>query len=160
MARMNDEIEQVLTEIKQKPFQQILPQVNKLKQLLKSHDVNGQDANGDTLLHIVVKSDHFRGHNTIQEGNEKPENVFDLAYLTNHFSPNPFVRNNQGMTPAMLASHLKLTSSWQFLNSYERSYIVRSPSRVIEKISVKCKNLFECMPKVKIFFDSQKERDM
>ena len=136
MAKMTNEILNVLQEIEIEPFQQILPQVNKLKYLLEKEvcDVNAQNSDGDTLLHIAVKSGNLRGHNTIQEGNLNPENMFDLAYLTGRFNPNPFIKNNQGMTPSMLAAHLKLTSAWQFLSSYERSYEAKCQAAIFDAI--------------------------
>lgn len=141
MEKMDSALLQVLQEIEAKPFQQILPQVNQLKSLLEKdkYSVDAQNADGDTLLHIVVKSGNLRGHNTIQykteqEGGATPENVFDIAYLTGHFNPNPFIKNNQGMTPGMLAAHLKLTSAWQFLSSYERSYEAKCQAKIFDAI--------------------------
>ena len=120
MGKMNIRIEQALKEIETLPFQKILPQVNKIKELLsKGCDVDGQDANGDTLLHIAVKSGQLRGHNTIEAGdnqNPRPENVLDVAYLL-RFNPNPLIENKQGLTPSMLAAQKKLTAEWQFLSS-------------------------------------------
>lgn len=135
----------ILKEIETKPFQQILPQVNKLKYLLKGGkcDVDGQNSDGDTLLHIVVKSGNLRGHNTIQEGEMKPENMFDIAYLTGSFNPNPFIKNKKGMTPSMLAAHLKLTSVWQFLTSYEHVYKAKYQEKILEKILSQGNNLNE-----------------
>ena len=136
MTKMTDEMLDVLHEIETKPFQHILPQVNKLKHLLEKGicDVNDQNSDGNTLLHIAVKSGNLRGYNTIQEGNLKLENMVDIAYLTAHFEPNPFIKNNQGMTPGMLAAHLKLTSSWQFLSSYERSYEAKCQAAILKSI--------------------------
>ena len=123
MTKMADEMLDVLREIETKPFQHILPQVNKLKHLLEKGicDVNAKNSDGNTLLHIAVKSGNLRGHNTIQEGNLNPENMFDIAYLTGRFNPNPFIKNNQGMTPGMLAAHLKLTSAWQFFVHFSQA---------------------------------------
>ncbi len=101
--------------------------------LEKGCDVNGQDANGDTLLHILVKSGQFRGHNTIEAGdnqNPRPQNVLDSAYLLK-YRPNPLIENNQGLTPAMLAAQLKQTAEWQFLSSYEQKYIARETARLL-----------------------------
>ena len=136
MEKMDSALLQVLQEIETKSFQQILPQVNQLKSLLEKdkYSVDAQNAVGDTLLHIVVKSGNLRGHNTIQEGNLNPENMFDIAYLTGRFDPNPFIKNNQGMTPSMLAAHLKLTSAWQFLSSYERSYEAKCQAAIFDAI--------------------------
>ena len=141
MTKMTDEMLDVLHEIETKPFQHILPQVNKLKHLLEKGicDVNAKNSDGNTLLHIAVKSGNLRGHNTVQykteqEGGPTPENVFDIAYLTAHFEPNPFIKNNQGMTPGMLAAHLKLTSAWQFLSSYERVYEAKCQAMILNAI--------------------------
>lgn len=134
MGKMNIVIERALKEINALPFQEILPQVNKIKEMLeKGCDVNGQDANGDTLLHILVKSGQFRGHNTIEAGdnqNPRPQNVLDSAYLLK-YRPNPLIENNQGLTPAMLAAQLKQTAEWQFLSSYEQKYITEETARVL-----------------------------
>ena len=134
MGKMNIRIEKVLKEIEELPFQKILPQVNKIKELLgKGCDVDGQDANGDTLLHIAVKSGQLRGHNTIESGdnqNPRPENVFDVAYLL-QFNPNPLIENKQGLTPSMLAAQKKLTTEWQFLSSYEQKYIAKETANVL-----------------------------
>ena len=151
MKKMNDIMKGILKEIETKPFQQILPQVNKLKYLLKDGkcDVDGQNSDGDTLLHIAVKSGNLRGHNTAQykteqEGGATPENVFDIAYLTAHFTPNPFIKNNQGMTPSMLAAHLKLTSAWQFLSSYEHSYEAKCQAKILADILCLCHGSNDC----------------
>ena len=140
MGKMNIKIERALREIEKLPFQQILPQVNLIKeQLAKNCDVDGQNANGDTLLHIAVKSGQLRGFNTIEAGdnqNPRPENVFDLAYLVKNFNPNPLIENNQGMTPSMLAAHLKLTSEWQFLSSYEQKYMARETSKALNALYI------------------------
>ena len=134
MGKMNIRIEQALKEIETVPFQKILPQVNKIKELLlKGCDVDGQDANGDTLLHIAVKSGQLRGHNTIESGdnqNPRPENVLDVAYLL-RFNPNPLIENKQGLTPSMLAAQKKLTAEWQFLSSYEQKYIAKETANVL-----------------------------
>ncbi len=134
MGKMNIVIEKALKEINALPFQKILPQVDKIKEMLeKGCDVNGQDANGDTLLHLVVKSGQFRGHNTIESGdnvNPRPQNVLDIAYLLK-YHPNPLIENNQGLTPAMLAAQLKQTAEWQFLSSYEQKYIAEETANVL-----------------------------
>ena len=134
MGKMNIRIEKALKEIEELPFQRILPQVNKIKELLeKGCDVDGQDANGDTLLHIAVKSAQLRGHNTIESGdnqNPRPENVLDVAYLL-RFNPNPLIENKQGLTPSMLATQKKLTAEWQFLSSYEQKYIAKETANVL-----------------------------
>lgn len=145
MEKMDSALLQVLQEIETKSFQQILPQVNQLKSLLEKdkYSVDAQNADGDTLLHIVVKSGNLRGHNTIQEGNLNPENMFDIAYLTGRFNPNPFIKNNQGMTPSMLAAHLKLTSAWQFLSSYERSYEVKCQAEILRELYYKGTGCFD-----------------
>ncbi len=141
---MNSILLGVLNEIETLPFQQILPQVNQLKSLLETdkYNVDAQNTDGDTILHIVVKSGNLRGHNTVQykteqEGGPTPENVFDIAYLTGHFNPNPFIKNNQGMTPSMLAAHLKLTSAWQFLSSYERAYEAKCQAEILGELYYK-----------------------
>ncbi len=137
MGRMNLQIETALKQIESMPFQNILPQVNKIKELLaRGCDVDGQDANGDTLLHILVKSGQFRGHNTIEAGDNKkprPENVFDISYLLK-YNPNPLIENKQGLTPAMLAAHLKLTTEWQFLSSYEQKYVAKETANVLSSL--------------------------
>ena len=134
MGKMNIRIEKALKEIEELPFQKILPQVTKIKELLgKGCDVDGQDANGDTLLHIAVKSGQLRGHNTIESGdnvNPRPENVLDVAYLL-RFNPNPLIENKQGLTPSMLAAQKKLTAEWQFLSSYEQKYIAKETAKVL-----------------------------
>ena len=150
MTQMNSILSDVLNEIEKLPFQQILPQINKLKSLLEKdkYNVNAQNMDGDTLLHIAVKSGNLRGHNTVQykteqEGGPTPENVFDIAYLTGRFNPNPFIKNNQGMTPSMLAAHLKLTSAWQFLSSYERAYEVKCQAEILRELYYKGTGCFD-----------------
>ena len=131
---MDFQLAKTLKEIENTPFQHILPQVNKIKALLQNGcNVNGQNENGDTLLHILVKSGQFRGHNTIEAGdnqNPRPENVLDLAYLM-QYHPNPLIENKQGLTPAMLAAQLKQTSEWQFLTAYEQKYTAQETAQVL-----------------------------
>ena len=135
MGKMNIKIEKALKEIENLPFQKIAPHFLQIKDLLSfGCDVNGQTVNGDTLLHIAVRSDQLRGHNTIAEGNMQPDNMLDVAYLISRYTPNPFITNNQGMTPAMLAAHLKLTSVWQFLTSYEHAYEVQRQTAYVRHL--------------------------
>lgn len=136
---MNIKLENVLKNIEELPFQNILPQVNEIKALLaKGCDVDGQDANGDTLLHVLVKSGQFKGHNTIESGdnkNPRPYNVLDINYLL-QYRPNPFIENKQGLTPAMLAANKKETTAWQLLTAYEQKYAAEHTAEVLNGLFV------------------------
>ncbi|MBQ9090476.1 MAG: ankyrin repeat domain-containing protein [Alphaproteobacteria bacterium] len=153
MGKINIRIEKALKEIESLPFQQIGQQVAFIKDLLQSGcDINGQDANGDTLLHIAVRSDQLRGHNTIAEGNMQQDDMLDVAFLS-RLNPNPFIQNKQGMTPAMLAAHLKLTSVWQFLTSYEHLYETNRQT-ALAKYLYQAISKKESMPAVRVAKDT------
>ena len=69
-------------------------------------NINAQDARGDTLLHKLVKTEFV------------PQ---ALPHILKR-NPNPFVENNDGMTPRMLAVWCGATSQAAFLAAYEASY--------------------------------------
>lgn len=76
------------------------------KKLPEKLDINAQDKCGDTLLHKLAKT------------------AFVPIYLGNILkrNPNPFVENNDGMTPRMLAVWASNPEQASFLAAYEVSY--------------------------------------
>lgn len=124
MNKMKPEMAKIVNEMYQLPFNKIQESIQSVRRLLKEgHDINAQNEKGDTLLHVVLNCFPLRGGNTIQAGlpNER-ENVLDVLYLTTQYHPNPFIKNNDNMTPSMVAAQLRHTNEWQLLSSYEQSY--------------------------------------
>jgi len=79
-------------------------------------NINAQDARGDTLLHKLVKTEFV------------PQ---ALPHILKR-NPNPFVENNDGMTPRMLAVWCGATSQAAFLAAYEASYTEKQRQYQIE----------------------------
>lgn len=124
MNKMKPEMAKIINEMYQLPFNKIQPSIQAIKKLLnEGHDVDAQNEKGDTLLHVALNCFALRGGNTIQAGlpNER-ETVLDVLYLTTKHHPNPFIKNNDNLTPSMLAAQTRLTNEWQMLSSYERAY--------------------------------------
>ena len=71
-------------------------------------DINEQDGNGNTLLHLIAE--------------KKP--ILTQAGIANILrqNPDPFIKNNHGMTPRLLAELLGHTSHAAALAAYESSY--------------------------------------
>lgn len=69
-------------------------------------NINAQDARGDTLLHKLVKTEYV---------------PCALPSILKR-NPNPFIENNDAMTPRMLAVWRGATSQDAFLAAYEASY--------------------------------------
>lgn len=134
--RMNLKIESLVEEIIDARNHQIEPQVEKIKEMLaKGCDVDGKDKNGNTLLHLVAVNGNIRMYNTVQEGEyNMPAKKFDAEYLIQNFSPNPLIKNNEGLTPAMLAAKHKQTSLWQMLSSYEQSFVATQIGSIMKEI--------------------------
>ena len=121
---MKLEMAKIVNEMYQLPFNKIQPSIQSIRRLLsEGHDIDAQNEKGDTLLHVALNCFNLRGANTIQAGlpNER-DNVLDILYLTTQHRPNPFIKNNDNMTPSMVAAQLRLTNEWQLLSSYEQSY--------------------------------------
>lgn len=136
MTRLNIRIEKELAKIDEPKYNytEITEPVLAIKKMLENGcDVDGQDANGDTLLHIVLKHGKIRCHNTVREGEYGAiQDVLDINYLLTRHKPNPFIKNKDGLTPSMLASRLKLTAEWQLLSSYEQAYMAEHTGRVLQ----------------------------
>ena len=143
--RMNITIESLVEEITDKRNHQIEPQIEKIKNLLsKGCDVDGQDKHGNTLLHHVVTSGSIRMYNTVQEGEyNMPQKTFDAEYLIKNFSPNPLIKNHDGLTPAMVAAKHKQTTLWQLLSSYEQSFVASQIGGIMKEI-IQHQNLNVC----------------
>ena len=103
--------------------------------LSKGCDVNGQDKNGNTLLHLVAVTGSIRMYNTVQEGEyNMPQKNFDAEYLIKNFAPNPLIKNHDGLTPAMLAAQHKQTALWQLLSSYEQSFVATQIGAIMKEL--------------------------
>lgn len=133
---MNIVIEGLVEEIIDAKNHKIESQIEKIKNMLsKGCDVNGQDKLGNTLLHHVVSNGSIRMYNTVQEGEyNRPDKVFDAEYLIKNFSPNPLIKNHDGLTPAMMAAKHKQTSLWQILSSYEQSFVATQIGAIMKEI--------------------------
>lgn len=134
--RMNIVIESLVEEITDSENHKIEPQIEKIKQMLsKGCDVNGQDKNGNTLLHLVAVTGSIRMYNTVQEGEyNMPQKNFDAEYLIKNFAPNPLIKNHDGLTPAMLAAQHKQTALWQLLSSYEQSFVATQIGAIMKEL--------------------------
>lgn len=134
--RMNIVIESLVEEITDSKNHKIEPQIEKIKQMLsKGCDVNGQDKNGNTLLHLVAVTSSIRMYNTVQEGEyNMPQKNFDAEYLIKNFAPNPLIKNHDGLTPAMLAAQHKQTALWQLLSSYEQSFVATQIGAIMKEL--------------------------
>lgn len=134
--RMNIVIESLVEEIIDSKNHKIEPQIEKIKQMLsKGCDVNGQDKNGNTLLHLVAVTGSIRMYNTVQEGEyNMPQKNFDAEYLIKNFAPNPLIKNHDGLTPAMLAAQHKQTALWQLLSSYEQSFVATQIGAIMKEL--------------------------
>lgn len=134
--RMNIVIESLVEEITDSKNHKIEPQIEKIKQMLsKGCDVNGQDKNGNTLLHLVAVTGSIRMYNTVQEGEyNMPQKNFDAEYLIKNFAPNPLIKNHDGLTPAMLAAQHKQTALWQLLSSYEQSFVATQIGAIMKEL--------------------------
>ncbi len=93
-------------------------------------DINAQDEYGNTRLHLIVKNKRFLTQAEI-------ENI-----LRQH--PNPFIKNNNGMTPRLLAELLGYTSHASTLAAYESSYKEDLDRKRFELIG----NLVEILPNI------------
>ncbi|MBR6730751.1 MAG: ankyrin repeat domain-containing protein [Alphaproteobacteria bacterium] len=133
---MNIVIESLVEEITDSENHKIEPQIEKIKQMLsKGCDVNGQDKNGNTLLHLVAVTGSIRMYNTVQEGEyNMPQKNFDAEYLIKNFAPNPLIKNHDGLTPAMLAAQHKQTALWQLLSSYEQSFVATQIGAIMKEL--------------------------
>lgn len=95
------------------------------KQLPENVNINTQDVRGDTLLHKLVKTGFV-------------PSALPCILKRN---PNPFIENNDGMTPRMLAVWRGATSQAAFLAAYEASYTEKQ-----RRFQVKCQaEVFEAL---------------
>lgn len=134
--RMNLKIESLVEKLQDARNHKIEPEIEGIKELLsKGCDVDGQDRNGNTLLHHVVMNGIIRMYNSVQEGTyNQPAKKFDAEYLVKNFSPNPLIKNHDGLTPAMLAAKHHQTQLWQMLSSYEQSFVANQVGTIMEEI--------------------------
>ena len=79
---------------------------NFFRNLPENININAQDDRGDTLLHKLVKTEYV---------------PCALPSILKR-NPNPFIENNDAMTPRMLAVWRGATSQAAFLAAYEASY--------------------------------------
>lgn len=90
---------------------------NYFKNIPENVSINAQDEWGDTLLHKLVKTDYV---------------PYALPCILKR-DPNPFIKNNDAMTPRMLALWRGNTSQAAFLAAYEASYTEKQ-----HRFQVKC----------------------
>ena len=94
-----------------------------LKKMPENVNINAQDGRGDTLLHKLVKTEYV---------------PYALPSILKR-NPNPFIENNDAMTPRMLAVWRGAISQAAFLAAYEASYTEKQ-----RRFQVKCQaDVFE-----------------
>jgi len=146
---MNKEIEQenallkaALEEFETKPYTECANAIFEIKKALqKGADVNQQDENGNTLLHIVAGSKKIRSYNayihmTLEQNPQlKEQYTLDLATVVSNYKPNPFIKNNQGFTASFVAAMNNYTKESQMLLAYESACQAQANSAAFKAMS-------------------------
>ena len=124
----NDLLKKGLEEFEDKPYTSCSGAVADIKKALKmGADINVQNNNGNTLLHLVAGSKKAKTYNayihmTLETHDKfRAEYSLDLANIISQHKPNPFVKNKQGFTPSFVAAMNNLTAECQMLLAYENS---------------------------------------
>lgn len=113
--------------------------IGNIKSLLaRGADVNTQSKTGKTLLHLFVAKqlvayqDHLNHPpKFIRPSYQDIEKTSLISFIATR-QPNPFIKDNDGCTPSLLAAQNGETKSHQILVSYENSY---QAGRIAEAIS-------------------------
>ena len=146
---MNEEKQQAnallkaaLKEFDDKPYTECETAVSNIKTALKNGaDVNLQDKNGNTLLHIVAGSKKIKTYNayihmTLEtHAKFKEEYTLDLPLLIGQYNPNPFIKNNQGLTASFVAAMNDLKKESQMVIAYESAYKAKAHSEAFKAMS-------------------------
>ncbi len=98
----------------------LLPEIKEL--LAQGADVNHKDLYGNTLLHLVASHTVFSNLSQEQSRQNQYENVLDVPTIISWFKPNPFVKDNTGLTASFLAAYYGNTKEHAMLLSYENAY--------------------------------------
>ena len=124
----NDLLKKGLEEFEDQPYTCCSDAVADIKKALKmGADINVQNNNGNTLLHLVAGSKKVKTYNayihmTLETHDKfRAEYSLDLANIISQHKPNPFVKNKQGFTPSFVAAMNNLTAESQMLLAYENS---------------------------------------
>ena len=116
--------------------------IGNIKSLLaRGADVNTQSKTGKTLLHLFVAKqlvayqDHLNHPpKFIRPAYQDIEKASLISFIaTRH--PNPFIKDNDGCTPSLLAAQNGETKSHQILVSYENSYQASCIAEAISSLS-------------------------
>ncbi len=115
-----------LEEFEDKPYTSCSGAVADIKKALKmGADINVQNNNGNTLLHLVAGSKKVKTYNayihmTLETHDKfRAEYSLDLANIISQHKPNPFVKNKQGFTPSFVAAMHNHQQESQMLLAYE-----------------------------------------
>ena len=128
---------------KDTPFEDITPYVLKIKMMLENgEDVNIQTKSGKTLLHAVLSSKMIAYNEWAKKYYDSDPKKFadfeplDIKYLTTKFRPNPFARDNNGLTPSMKALEKGLKNEFRWLLSYENAYQSEKQAQALEALAL------------------------
>lgn len=168
---LNQELKKLLHQINDRPYTSLSIVSTQIQTLLKEGaDINTQDDNGNTLLHLAVSSKNLTTFNAYIKETFKtnPETLkeitLDINKIISLYQPNPFVTNNEGYTPAMLSAKLlqesadyvatsmrnlfknKYLSDSHLLLAYENKFQSRATALAIENINTMAQGL--CYKKV------------
>lgn len=120
-------LKSLLEELKNLPYTKCAPFVLEIKKALQEGaNIDTQDQEGDTLLHIAgtknIKAYNAYINLTLSIDNKKQELYsLDIPTLVSSYKPNPFIKNNKGFTPSFVAASHNSTAECQMLLAYENA---------------------------------------
>ena len=131
------------SKLKSASFEEICAHVVKVKMFLRNgFDVDYKTSGDKTLLHIVLSKGmmHYN-KKALEKFNENPTlNVdfapLDIKYLTTKYRPNPFIRDEQGLTPSMKALDKGLKNEFHWLISYENAYQSENQAKALQALAI------------------------
>ena len=123
--------------------EEICAHVLKIKIMIEGGtDINIQTKSRKTLLHAVLSKGMLQYNKKAKELYEanpienKDFQPFDIKYLTTKFRPNPFIRDNEGLTPSMKALDKGLKDEFHWLLAYEHAYQAEKHSQALEALAI------------------------